>query len=42
MPELQHYVDNGALGALFSGRLIGIGVVVPHLRPGITQLAFLH
>ena len=42
--ELQHYVDNGgvALGALASGRLVGIGVVVPDLRPGIAQLAFLH
>ena len=41
---LQHYVDNGgvALGALASGRLVGIGVVVPHLRPGIAQLAWLH
>jgi len=41
---LQHYVDNGgvALGALASGRLVGIGVVVPHLRPRIAQLAFLH
>jgi len=41
---LQHYVDNGgvALGALASERLVGIGVVVPHLRPGIAQLAFLH
>jgi len=41
---LQHYVDNGgvALGALVSGRLVAIGVVVPHLRPGIAQLAFLH
>jgi GNAT superfamily N-acetyltransferase len=42
--ELQHYVDNGgvALGAFANGRLVGIGVVVPHLRPGIAQLAFLH
>src|SRR5205807_2370927 len=42
--ELQRYVDNGgvALGALANGRLVGIGVVVPHLRPGIAQLAFLH
>ena len=42
--ELQGYVDNGgvALGALVSGRLVAIGVVVPHLRPGIAQLAFLH
>jgi GNAT superfamily N-acetyltransferase len=42
--EVQHYVDNGgvALGVLAGGRLVGIGVVVPHLRPGIAQLAFLH
>ena len=42
--ELQHYVDNGgvALGALVSGRLVGIGVVVPHLRPEVAQLAWLH
>jgi GNAT superfamily N-acetyltransferase len=41
---LEHYVDNGgiALGAFASGRLVGIGVVVPHLRPRIAQLAFLH
>jgi len=41
---LQHDVDTGgiALGAFASGRLVGIGVVVPHLRPGIAQLAFLH
>ena len=41
---LEHYVDAGgiALGAFASGRLVGIGVVVPHLRPGIAQLAFLH
>ena len=41
---LEHYVDTGgiALGAFSKGRLVGIGVVVPHLRPGIAQLAFLH
>ena len=41
---LQRYVDIGgiALGAFASGRLVGIGVVVPHLRPWIAQLAFLH
>ena len=41
---LEHYVDAGgiALGAFSKGRLVGIGVVVPHLRPGIAQLAFLH
>jgi GNAT superfamily N-acetyltransferase len=31
-----------ALGAFASGRLVGIGVVVPHLRPKLAQLAFLH
>ena len=42
--ELEHYVDAGGLafGAFVDGRLVGIGVVVPHLRPGVAQLAFLH
>jgi GNAT superfamily N-acetyltransferase len=42
--ELRGYVDHGGvpLGALAGGRLVGLGVVVPHLRPGIAQLAFLH
>jgi GNAT superfamily N-acetyltransferase len=41
---LEHDVDTGgiALGAFVSGRLVGIGVVVPHVRPTIAQLAFLH
>jgi len=41
---LEHYVDDGgiALGAFAGGRLVGLGVVVPHLRPGIAQLAYLH
>jgi GNAT superfamily N-acetyltransferase len=41
---LEHYVDTGgiALGAFAGARLVGIGVVVPHLRAGIAQLAFLH
>jgi GNAT superfamily N-acetyltransferase len=41
---LQYHVDKGgiALGAFASGRLVGIAVVVPHLRPGIAQLAWLH
>jgi GNAT superfamily N-acetyltransferase len=41
---LERYVDAGgiALGAFSGARLVGIGVVVPHLRPGIAQLAFLH
>jgi GNAT superfamily N-acetyltransferase len=42
--ELEHYVDAGgmAFGAFVDGRLVGIGVVVPQLRPGVAQLAFLH
>ncbi len=42
--SLEHYVEAGgiALGATARNRLVGIGVVVPHLRPGIAQLAFLH
>lgn len=41
---LEGYADRGgvALGALVDGRLVGIGVVVPSIRPGIAQLAFLH
>ena len=41
---LEQYVDAGgiALGAFSDGQLVGIGLVVPHLRPGIAQLAFLH
>ena len=41
---LQYHVDKGgiAVGAFASGRLVGIAVVVPHLRPGIAQLAWLH
>jgi len=41
---LEHYVDAGGIpiGAFSDGRLVGIGVVVPHLRPEIAQLAFLH
>lgn len=31
-----------ALGAFDNDRLVGIGIVVPHLRPGIAQLAYLH
>ena len=41
---LQYHVDKGGIahGAFVSGRLVGIAVVVPHLRPGIAQLAWLH
>jgi GNAT superfamily N-acetyltransferase len=31
-----------ALGAFAEGRLVGIGLVTPHIRPGIAQLAFLY
>ncbi len=39
-----HYADAGgvALGAFSDHRLVGIGMVVPHIRPGIAQLAYLH
>jgi len=42
--RLEHYVDEGgtALGAFAGGRLVGLAVVVPHLRPGIAELAYLH
>ncbi len=41
---LEHYADADgiALGAFSGRRLVGIGVIVPHLRPAIAQLAFLH
>jgi GNAT superfamily N-acetyltransferase len=31
-----------ALGAFADGRLVGIGIVRPHIRPGTAQIAFLH
>lgn len=31
-----------ALGAFDGDRLVGIGVVLPQLRPGVAQLAYLH
>jgi GNAT superfamily N-acetyltransferase len=41
--ELARYVEKGAvcIGA-FDDRLIGIGVVLPHVRPGVAQLAYLY
>ena len=41
---LEEYAGGGAvtLGAFDGERLVGIGVVLPHLRPGIAQLAYLH
>ena len=40
----EEYVARGgiALGAFAGDQLVGIGVVLPHLRPGLAQLAFLH
>jgi GNAT superfamily N-acetyltransferase len=42
--EAEQYVDAGgvAVGAFTDDRLVGIGIVRPHLRPQIAQLAFLH
>ena len=41
---LVHYADAGGIArrAFSNGRLVGIGVVVPHIRPTIAQLAYLH
>src|SRR5262249_44804958 len=41
---LLHYADAGgiALGAFSDRRRVGIGLVVPHIRPTIAQLAYLH
>jgi predicted N-acetyltransferase YhbS len=41
---LERLVRDGAiaLGAFAADRLVGIGVVVTQLRPGIAQLAYLH
>jgi GNAT superfamily N-acetyltransferase len=41
---LVHYADAGGIarGGFSGGRLVGVGVVVPHIRPAIAQLAFLH
>jgi GNAT superfamily N-acetyltransferase len=39
----ERHVRTGAvaLGAFSGGRLVGIGVVTPHVGPGIAQLAYL-
>jgi GNAT superfamily N-acetyltransferase len=41
---LERLVEAGAIvqGAFDGDRLVGIGVLLPHLRPGISQLAYLH
>ena len=39
----RHLAAGGtALGAFDGERMVGIGVVTPHVRPGIAQLALLH
>ena len=42
--ECEHYLDAGAtaLGTFDGERLVGIGIVTPHVRPGIAQLAYLY
>lgn len=42
--ECERYLDAGgiAVGAFADERLVGIGIVRPHLRPGLAQCAFLH
>lgn len=41
---LEAYADGGGVsfGAFADGRLVGVGTVVPAIRPGIAQLAYLH
>ena len=41
---LAHYADEGGIarGAFSGGRLVGIAMVVPHIRPSIAHLAYLH
>lgn len=41
---LLHYADAGGVsrGAFSEGRLVGIGMVVPHIRATIARLAYLH
>jgi GNAT superfamily N-acetyltransferase len=42
--ECEHYLDAGgtALGAFDGERLVGIGIVTPHVRPRVAQLAYLY
>ena len=41
---LERQVEAGAipLGAFAGDRLVGIGLVITHVRPGVAQLAYLH
>jgi GNAT superfamily N-acetyltransferase len=40
----EHYLDAGgtALGAFDGERLVGIGIVTPHVHPRVAQFAFLY
>jgi GNAT superfamily N-acetyltransferase len=40
----EHYLAAGgtAIGAFAGEPLVGIGIVLPHVRPGVAQLAYLH
>jgi len=42
--ECERHLSAGgiALGAFADERLVGIGIVRPHIRPGVAQLAYLH
>jgi GNAT superfamily N-acetyltransferase len=42
--ECERLVAAGAiaLGAFSDGRLVGVGLMTPDIRPGIAQLAYLH
>jgi GNAT superfamily N-acetyltransferase len=42
--ECERYLAAGgiAIGAFADGHLVGIGIVAPHVRAGVAQLAFLH
>jgi GNAT superfamily N-acetyltransferase len=42
--ECERYLANGgiAIGAFAGERLVGVGIVVPHVRAGVAQLAYLH
>lgn len=41
---LERYLDSGgtAIGAFAKDDLVGVAVVVPHLQPALSQLAYLH
>jgi GNAT superfamily N-acetyltransferase len=44
LEQCERYLASGALawGAFDTERLVGVGIVVTHLRPGVAQLALLH